>query len=281
MIDSGNVDRAAPAAHQLGVLLTGQGDIDGARAAFQPAIDFRRAPYSDLASRNLRVLLENASDLTGIRFERRQVGPWVLRDGELLLLETMTGQSRVTITTQRIRVGDVAIDFDEVTTYDYDISGDEQQSFTFVLNSRAGTRIKLQAIVSPRQNTDLCDQLAAVIRLEIEPRRAQRIVAHLRSGGRHTINDDRGRPVLELSRDGFLLAPRAALLRRGRASNPVDCTWQDFVACSCRYYRRPLKRVTVTARDRRGATFKRGIRGPFNYLVALMPMCRKEFGEPG
>lgn len=66
-IDSGHVEYAPAAARNLGVLLAGQGDIAGARAALQSAVDSGDAEQSPAAAVDLGLLLAGQGDPTGAR----------------------------------------------------------------------------------------------------------------------------------------------------------------------------------------------------------------------
>ena len=58
-IDSGHPDYAPMAANNLGVLLADQGDIEGAKAAYQQAIDSGHPDAALRATSNLTALLGN------------------------------------------------------------------------------------------------------------------------------------------------------------------------------------------------------------------------------
>jgi Flp pilus assembly protein TadD len=58
-IDAGHSDIAPRAMVDLGVLLAEQGDVEGARAAYQQAIDTGHPDIAPRAMRNLAVLLDN------------------------------------------------------------------------------------------------------------------------------------------------------------------------------------------------------------------------------
>ena len=66
-IDSGHLDAAPMAAFNLGVLLKEQGDIEGARAAYQRAIDSGHPDAAPMAAFNLGILLEEQGDIEGAR----------------------------------------------------------------------------------------------------------------------------------------------------------------------------------------------------------------------
>jgi tetratricopeptide (TPR) repeat protein len=66
-VDSGHSDAAPRAAFNLGILLKGQGDMDGARAAFQLAIGSQHADQAPRAAFNLGILLEEQGDMDGAR----------------------------------------------------------------------------------------------------------------------------------------------------------------------------------------------------------------------
>jgi Flp pilus assembly protein TadD len=66
-IDSGHPDYASGAANNLGVLLARWGDEAGARAAFQKAIDSDHPRYASEAANNLGVLLNKSGDQAGAR----------------------------------------------------------------------------------------------------------------------------------------------------------------------------------------------------------------------
>ncbi|MGH3843952.1 MAG: tetratricopeptide repeat protein [Pseudonocardiaceae bacterium] len=66
-IDSGHTDQAPMAAWNLGVLLAEQGDIAGARAAYQRAIDSGHTDQAPMAAWNLGVLLAEQGDIAGAR----------------------------------------------------------------------------------------------------------------------------------------------------------------------------------------------------------------------
>jgi Flp pilus assembly protein TadD len=58
-VDSGHPDAAPKAAVGLGLLLAKQGDVDGARAAYQLAVDSGHSDMAPMAMHRLRLL--NAS----------------------------------------------------------------------------------------------------------------------------------------------------------------------------------------------------------------------------
>jgi len=66
-IDSGHPEAAPGAAYNLGVLLEEQGDLEGAKAAWQRAIDSGHADQAPRAARNLGVLLQKQGDLAGAK----------------------------------------------------------------------------------------------------------------------------------------------------------------------------------------------------------------------
>jgi tetratricopeptide (TPR) repeat protein len=66
-IDSGHPDAASKAMNNLGVLLEEQGDIEGARAAYQRAIDSGHTDRAPMAVVNLGVLLGKQGDDEGAR----------------------------------------------------------------------------------------------------------------------------------------------------------------------------------------------------------------------
>jgi tetratricopeptide (TPR) repeat protein len=66
-LDSGNPEWKPTAAYALGLLLEGQGDVAGARAAFQVAIDSGHAEHAPEAAVRLGVLLAGQGDVAGAR----------------------------------------------------------------------------------------------------------------------------------------------------------------------------------------------------------------------
>jgi trypsin-like peptidase/tetratricopeptide repeat protein len=60
-------DDAPAAANNLGLLLAEQGDVAGARAAFERAIESGHPEYAPMAARNLGVLAEKQTDVAGAR----------------------------------------------------------------------------------------------------------------------------------------------------------------------------------------------------------------------
>ncbi len=64
-IDSGHVDVAPMAARNLGMLLEKQGDVAGAKTAYQVAIG--QADVAPKAAVNLAVMLEKQEDVAGAR----------------------------------------------------------------------------------------------------------------------------------------------------------------------------------------------------------------------
>jgi tetratricopeptide (TPR) repeat protein len=66
-IDSGHPDAASKAMNNLGVLLEEQGDIEGARAAYQRAIDSGHTDEAPNAALNLGNLLSEQGDIEGAR----------------------------------------------------------------------------------------------------------------------------------------------------------------------------------------------------------------------
>ena len=71
-IDSGHADQAPKAAFNLGVLLAEQGDADGAKAAYQLAIDSGHADAAPMAAVNLGVLLARQGDADGAKAAYQQ-----------------------------------------------------------------------------------------------------------------------------------------------------------------------------------------------------------------
>ena len=71
-IDSGHTHQAPRAAAQLGVLLAEQGDVEGARRAFQQAIDSGHAEAAGVAAANLGGLLAEQGDVEGARWAFQQ-----------------------------------------------------------------------------------------------------------------------------------------------------------------------------------------------------------------
>ena len=66
-IDSGHTEEAPRAAVNLGLLLAEQGDVDGARVAYQRAIDSGHTDEAPRAALNLGVLLDKQGDVAGAR----------------------------------------------------------------------------------------------------------------------------------------------------------------------------------------------------------------------
>ncbi|MDB5064078.1 MAG: Tetratricopeptide repeat protein, partial [Chloroflexi bacterium] len=71
-IASGHPDEAPRAARNLGLLLAEQGDVEGARAAFQQAIASGHPDEAPRAARNLGLLLAEQGDREGARAALRQ-----------------------------------------------------------------------------------------------------------------------------------------------------------------------------------------------------------------
>jgi tetratricopeptide (TPR) repeat protein len=71
-IDSGHADEAPRAAVNLGVLLKQQKDVAGAQAAYQRAIDSGHADYAPRAEANLGVLLKQQKDVAGAQAAYQQ-----------------------------------------------------------------------------------------------------------------------------------------------------------------------------------------------------------------
>ena len=71
-IDSGHADQAPKAAVNLGVLLKEQGDADGAKAAYQQAIDSGHPDQAPMAAFNLGVLLKEQGDADGAKAAYQQ-----------------------------------------------------------------------------------------------------------------------------------------------------------------------------------------------------------------
>ncbi len=69
---SGHADQAPMAAVNLGVLLSEQGDAEGARAAYQQAIDSSHADQAPMAAVNLGILLKQQDDAEGARAAYQQ-----------------------------------------------------------------------------------------------------------------------------------------------------------------------------------------------------------------
>ncbi len=83
-IDSDHHDQAPRAAFNLGVLLA-EKDVAGARAAYQRAIDSGHAEWAPMAARNLGLLLSEHHDVAGARaaYQRAIDSGQVSRRGEL------------------------------------------------------------------------------------------------------------------------------------------------------------------------------------------------------
>ncbi len=69
---SGQTDQAPMAAFNLGYLLEGQGDVAGARAAYQQAIDSSHPEFAPMATVNLGNLLAGQGDVAGARAAYQQ-----------------------------------------------------------------------------------------------------------------------------------------------------------------------------------------------------------------
>ena len=71
-IDSGDAETAAVAASNLGYLLHVQGDVEGAQAAYQQAIDSGHPQYAPLAAKNLGHMLQQRGDMAGAQVAYQQ-----------------------------------------------------------------------------------------------------------------------------------------------------------------------------------------------------------------
>jgi Flp pilus assembly protein TadD len=72
-IDSGHPDVAPRAARNLGLLLQAQGDVQGAREAYQRAIDSGHADEAPRAARSLRTLSANERTRTARKRQRESL----------------------------------------------------------------------------------------------------------------------------------------------------------------------------------------------------------------
>lgn len=321
-IESLHAEWAPKAANNLGVLLQRQGDVAGARQAYQQAISSGHTRFAPMAQNNLRLLEQHADDPTQIETTIQQ-GTWTLRQGEQVLLDVnllipattksklnvshriAQGQKvglRVIITNQRIRLGDAAFDYAEVSSVKYDTWDPITQTGAyrvrhprrreFVISSKNGSWARAEFADNFANNPEVWTKLVAAAQQAIEPRlqaerdselRAHRaevdrvvseLIDRLREGETRAFavqSDDVS--ALELSREG------CTVVGLGREMLP----WSTAPQCERRIPRLRSNYFEVSALDDRGKRVTRAkIRNfdEYGLCIRLLERCPAEFTTP-
>jgi len=308
-IDSGHRDWAPNAALNLGVLLMGAGDLDGARRAYQRAINSGHPKWAPLAKNNLRLLDTPGFDPARPAVTSRHNATWVLRDGESLLLDagivtpTSNKQAvRVTITDQRIRLGDVALDYADIAKVSYRTWRPETDLNTikikhagrreFVLTSRNGVNARLEFGDNYENNVEVWSQLVATAKKAVEPRLRQEaaataaqnlaamretldgIVSRLRAGEPYVVEGAfTDGTSLALTRDGCVVGRPEGSDLLAWCAEPRVAVHGGFLKSNG-----SLEISAIDARGKRHTYARLPELKQFHMVLQLMDRCREEFG---
>jgi tetratricopeptide (TPR) repeat protein len=296
-IDSGSAEWAPAAAVNLGVLLARQADLEGAEAAYQVAIKSGHKRWAQSAATNLAIMRKPDFDPESAEFKTKE-SRWSgkLRDGEKVTFETTVltpgkditrhnpgVRHEITVTNQRIRIGQLSFDFEDVASWKafswdpstetvaYKIKRPMRRSFTIV--GKDGTRAEIEFSDGVPGNRQVFDKLEFVAQANIQPlldaarrRRQDALLPQLRAGQTVHFKTPAGKILFSVTRNGFSDPKR---------SGEGEIPWSAFAGATLH-----RGKLTVQIRDAKGKVRDYISFAAASSLADLLTQCASEFAQP-